>query len=87
MVNGLWGFQNDWNKMHHALQAADTCGSCVIHVSGVNTGALTYDGEHCLRMQGLQNQSTLSALLQRTECDALHVCCSVHYELKILWPC
>jgi hypothetical protein len=51
MVNGLWGFQSDWNKMKQALHAADTQGNCLIHVSGVNTGARTYDGEqqHYLR--------------------------------------
>ncbi|WIA18520.1 hypothetical protein OEZ85_009970 [Tetradesmus obliquus] len=30
--------------MQQALQAADTCGRCLIHVSSVNTGARTYDG-------------------------------------------
>lgn len=45
MVNGLWGFQKDWSKMQQALQAASTDGSCLILVSGVNTGAATYDGE------------------------------------------
>jgi hypothetical protein len=53
MVNGLWGFQRDWNKMQQALQAADRQGNCLIHVSGVNTGARTYDGEqqHCSTAQ------------------------------------
>jgi hypothetical protein len=48
MVNGLWGFQRDWHKMQQALRAADTQGNCLIHVSGVNTGAATYDGAHCI---------------------------------------
>jgi hypothetical protein len=53
MVNGLWGFQRDWNKMQQALQAADRQGKCLIHVSSVNTGAQTYYGEqqHCSAAQ------------------------------------
>jgi len=44
MVNGLWGWQQDWKQMRKALEAANKDGRLFNHVSAVNTGAHTCDG-------------------------------------------
>jgi hypothetical protein len=44
LVNGLWGFQRDWAQMKKALDAQND-GSYLIHVSAVNTGSQTSEGQ------------------------------------------
>jgi hypothetical protein len=44
LVNGLWGWQRDWAAMKKALDAYND-GSYLIHVSAVNVGAQTYQGQ------------------------------------------
>lgn len=44
LVNGLWGFQKDWRMMQQSLEAENKEGILLMHVSGVNTGDMTYHG-------------------------------------------
>jgi hypothetical protein len=44
LVHGLWGWKTDWHKTNKALESHND-GSCLFHISAVNLGFLTYDGE------------------------------------------
>ncbi|KAF6262320.1 hypothetical protein COO60DRAFT_1458642 [Scenedesmus sp. NREL 46B-D3] len=72
MVNGLWGFQKDWSKMQQALQAASTDGSCLILVSGVNTGAATYDDPKTRKVAGLNPSHFVSIATPHIGCCSDH---------------